>query len=134
MDLEKLKLKVKFFNALKGLSKQDKILYLKTCPNEAIETMCEACFNLLKHEKLKNKKKLLSKIKPIQSAIKKLSNKSSSLSNKRSLFDDSKVVCGVTSAIGENILPLLNSLVRTKECYSKNSKKQVKKKKPKKKK
>ena len=134
MDVHKLKHRADFFNALKGLSKKDKMEYFQHCPEQAIEAMCEACFNLLKHEKLKNKKKLLSKIKPIQSAIKKLSNKSSSLSKKRLLFDDSKVVCGVTSAIGENILPLLNSLVRTKECYSKNSKKQVKKKKPKKKK
>ena len=112
MDLNKLKLKAKFFKALKGLSKEDKHRYLQNCPKEAIETMCEACFNLLKHEKLKNKKSLNKKLKPFYSLVKTLGNKGLSVNRKRELLDDTNIVCGITSAIGENIIPLLNSFIR----------------------
>ena len=124
MDFHKLKHKADFFSALKGLSKKDKIQYVKQCPKEAIETMCEACFNLLKHEKLKKRKKVIQKIKPIHHTVKKLGDKALNISSKRSLLDDSKVVCGIISAIGENILPMLNSMVR-KDHLCKNKKKKV---------
>ena len=123
MDFKKLKLKADFFNALKGLSKADKLKYVKNCPEEAIETMCEACYNLLKHDKLKNKKSLKKKISPIHKSVKQLGDKKYDIKRKRSLLDDSNVVCGVTSAIGENILPLLNSLLRKTEYSVKKEKK-----------
>ena len=37
MDVHKLRHKANFFNALKGLSKQDKLNYFQNCPNEAIK-------------------------------------------------------------------------------------------------
>lgn len=110
-----LKVKADFFSALKGLSKKDKLHYMKNCPEKALEALCEACFNLLKHEKLKNKKSVQRKIFPIQESIKKLSKKSLNPRKKRALLNDSKVICGLTSAIGENVLPLLISIARQNE-------------------
>ena len=129
MDFNKLKHKADFFSALKGLSKDDKLRYVKNCPNEAIETMCEACFNLLKHEKLKNRKKVLHKIKPIHQKVKKLSNKALDINSKRSLLDNSEVLCVIISAIGENILPMLNTLVRKKQFCKKKKVTKIKRKK-----
>lgn len=112
MDVHKLRHKANFFNALKGLSKQDKLNYFQNCPNEAIETMCEACYNLLKHKKLKNAKKVQDKIKPIHSSVKKLSKRATDIKSKRSILNDSNIACGLTSAIGQSILPFLNSLLK----------------------
>lgn len=130
MDTSKIKNKAKFFRALKGLSKKDKIRYLKECPTEAVETMCEACFNLLKHNQLKNKNSVLKKIQPIEASVKQLSKKDLNIDKKRALLKDEKVVCGIISIIGESILPLLNSLVKKhKRCSGKKKKEQNKKKK-----
>ena len=126
MDFDNLKNKANFFSALKGLSKKDKIRYLTNCPPEAVETICEACFNLLKHHKLKHKKCVLTKIKPIHGSIKKLGNKSLTIEKKLKLLDDSKVVCGLISAIGESILPLINSIIKESKPCKKKKKKEKK--------
>ena len=98
-----------YFTALKGLSKKEKKEYLQECPNNLIDVICEGCFNLLKHEKLKNKKDIQNKIKPIKAQFEKLTDKKISIKNKREILD--KIGVEVISLIYKHIIPLLNNLV-----------------------
>ena len=75
---------------------------VKTC-------FCEGCFNLLKNEKLKNKKAIQNKIKPIKEELEKLADANISLKNKRQILD--KIGVEVISLISKHIVPLLDNLV-----------------------
>ena len=105
MKIKHLKLRNCFFNALKGLSKKEKQEYINECSNEMIHVLCEGCFNLLKHEKVKNKKDVQRKIKPIESQFKKLSDEDISVEIKRQILDEIGVQ--VISLIAKHLLPLL---------------------------
>ena len=109
MKIKHLKLRNCFFNALKGLSKKEKQEYINECSNEMIHVLCEGCFNLLKHEKLKNKKDIQNKIKPIKGQFEKLIDKKIPIKNKREILD--KIGVEVISLIYKHIIPLLNNLV-----------------------
>ena len=98
-----------YFTALKGLSKKDKKEYLKECPKILINVLCEGCFNLLKHEKLKNKKDIQNKIKPIKEQFEKLADANFSIKDKRQILD--KIGVEVISLINKHIVPLLDNLV-----------------------
>ena len=99
-----------YFTALKGLSKKDKKEYLKECPEILINVLCEGCFNLLKHEKLKNKKDIQNKIRPIKEQFKKLADTNISVENKRQILD--KIGIEVIALINKYIVPLLDNLVK----------------------
>ena len=109
MKQKHLKKRNCYFTALKGLSKKDKKEYLKECPKILINVLCEGCFNLLKHEKLKNKKDIQNKIKPIEVQFKKLTNKNIPVDSKRQILGE--IGIEVISLIGKHILPLLTNLV-----------------------
>ena len=99
-----------YFTALKGLSKKDKKEYLKECPEILINVLCEGCFNLLKHEKLKNKKDVQNKIRPIKEQFEKLADANISIKNKRQILDE--IGIEVIALINKYIVPLLDNLVK----------------------
>ena len=99
-----------YFTALKGLSKKDKKEYLKECPKILINVLCEGCFNLLKHEKLKNKKDVQNKIKPIREQFEKLADANISIKNKRQILDE--IGIEVIALINKYLVPLLDNLVK----------------------
>ena len=109
MKQKHLKKRNCYFTALKGLSKKDKKEYLKECPKTLINVLCEGCFNLLKHENLKNKKNVQIKIKPIKEQFGKLADANISIKDKRQILD--KIGVEVISLINKHIVPLLDDLV-----------------------
>ena len=109
MKQKHLKKRNCYFTALKGLSKKDKKEYFKECPKTLINVLCEGCFNLLKHEKLKNKKDVQNKIKPIREQFEKLADSNISIKQKRLILD--KIGVEVISLINKHIVPLLDNLV-----------------------
>ena len=109
MKQKHLKKRNCYFTALKGLSKKDKKEYLKECSKTLINVLCEGCFNLLKHEKLKNKKDVQNKIRPIKEQFEKLADANVSIKNKRKILD--KIGVEVISLINKHIVPLLDNLV-----------------------
>ena len=109
MKQKHLKKRNCYFTALKGLSKKEKKEYLKECPDILIDVICEGCFNLLKHEKLKNKKGIQNKIKPIKQQFEKLTDGKISIKNKREILD--KIGVQVISLINKHLIPILNNLI-----------------------
>ena len=109
MKQNQLKKRNCYFTALKGLSKKEKKEYLQECSNDLIDVICEGCFNLLKHEKLKNKKGIQNKIKPIKQQFEKLIDKKIPIKSKREILN--KIGVEVISLIYKHIIPLLNNLV-----------------------
>ena len=53
MKTKHLKKRVAYFKALSGLSKKDIKQYMVECPESLIHVICEACYNLCHHPKLK---------------------------------------------------------------------------------
>ena len=109
MKQKHLKKRNCYFTALKGLSKKDKKEYLKECPKTLINVLCEGCFNLLKHENLKNKKNVQNKIKPIKEQFERLADANVSIKIKRKILD--KIGVEVITLINKYIVPLLDKLV-----------------------
>lgn len=75
-----------------------------------IHVICEACFNLHKHEKLKHKKDVVRNIKPIEAQFETLINENIAVEEKRQIL----VTIGieVISLVVKHILPLLDTLVK----------------------
>ena len=109
MQSKHLKKRNSYFKALKGLSKKEKQEYLNECSNTMIHVICEACFNLLKHEKLKNKKDINRRVKPIEKEFRTLSDENIPVEEKREVLN--KIGVEAISLIVKHILPLLTALV-----------------------
>ena len=109
MKYKHLKKRKCYFNALKGLSRKDKKEYLNECTNTMIHVICEACFNLRKHEKVKDKKDVVRKIKPIEAQFEKLTNENIAVEEKRQILGT--IGIEVISLIVKHILPLLDTYI-----------------------
>ena len=64
-----MKTRVNLFQNMKQLKRDERLSFLKNCPDECIHALCEICFNLL-HQTIKLKKdrkhRLKQKLKPIR--------------------------------------------------------------------
>ena len=76
-----------------------------------IHVICEACFNLLKHKKVKNKVDVQRRIRPIEAQFKVLSDENISVDVKRQILND--IGIEVISIVVKHLLPLLSTLVQT---------------------
>ena len=109
MKLKHMKLRKCLFTDLKGLCKKEKQEYLQECSDEIIHVICEACFNLLKHEKINKKKDVQRRIHSMESHFKKLTVKKHSVKLKRRILEE--VGVEVISLIAKYIIPLLTTLI-----------------------
>ena len=108
MKTKHLKKRVAYFKALSGLSKKDIKQYMVECPEELIHVICEACYNLCHHPKLKHKEDLCEEMKPFGDYIMKLSKRNVPVSYKRNVLH--KIGLHIVLLIEKSILPLLKSI------------------------
>ena len=108
MKNKHLKKRVSYFKALSGLTKNEIKNYMVTCPDTLIDVICEACFNLCHHPKLKHREDLCEEMKPIGEHIKRLSKQNVPISYKRNILQ--KIGLQVVILIEKCILPLLKSI------------------------
>ena len=108
MKTKHLKKRIKYFNAICGLNKKEIKEYMRECPDTLIDVICEACFNLCHHPKLKHREDLCKEMKPIGDLIKRLAKKNVPKSYKRNILQ--KIGLQVVILIEKSVLPLLKSI------------------------
>lgn len=95
----------------------DRKQFFQKCSSNCINTLCEACYNLLwnnfkfKRSKIKNINKTLS---GISNDFQKLSNPKISLKTKRQLLRKTQTGNGVFTILASTIIPALVSLLAKK--------------------
>ena len=110
MNKKQIEKRINFFNVLNGLSKKDKFLYIKDCPDRIIDIICEACHNLLKLKSLKDQTKVRNKVRLIGNAFKQLSSPETSIATKRDLLKEEEIGVVVFSLLSSTVLPNLIKL------------------------
>ena len=117
MDKKTIEKRVKMFQIMKQLKRDERLSFLKTCPDECIHALCEVCFNLL-HQSLelgKDKKyRLKKKLKPIRVDVRKLANSRLSVKTKRKLLSKPQVGDGIFTILASTIIPALISAIASK--------------------
>ena len=93
-----MKTRVNLFQNMKQLKRDERLSFLKNCPDECIHALCEICFNLL-HQTIKLKKdrkhRLKQKLKPIRLDVRKLADSKQSVKSKRKLLTNPQVGHGI---------------------------------------
>ena len=82
MDQKTMKKRVNLFQNMKQLKRDERMSFLKNCPDECIHALCEICFNLL-HQSIKlqkdKKHTLKKKLNPIRLDVRKLADSKQSV-------------------------------------------------------
>ena len=110
MNKKQLEKRIKFLKLLNGLSKKDKFLYIKDCPDRMIDVICEACHNLLKLRSLKDQTKVRNKVRLIGNAFQQLSSPEISIGIKRDLLKEEEIGSVVFALLSSIVLPALIKL------------------------
>lgn len=117
MDQRTMKKRVNLFQNMKQLKRDERMSFLKNCPDECIHALCEVCFNLL-HQTIKlekNKKYYLKKkLKPIRVSLRKLANPKLPVKSKRKLLKEPQVGNGIFTILASTVLPALISALASK--------------------
>ena len=117
MDQRTMKKRVNLFQNMKQLKRDERMSFLKNCPNECIHAPCEICFNLL-HQSIKLQKdkkyRLKQKLKPIRVDVRKLANSKLSVKSKRKLLSNPQVGHGIFTILASTVLPALISALASK--------------------
>ena len=105
-----LKKKLKVLQNAVDIAPKDRKTFFKTCKEEDLHIICEACFNVLNNAPKLNGKalsKLKRKLKPIKSHIRGLSSIKRSLLNKRKILANKQIGRGILSVIASAVIPAL---------------------------
>lgn len=117
MDKQTMKKRVNMFENMKQLKGDERLSFLKNCPDECIHALCEICFNLLQQTiKLKKDKKhrLKQKLKPIRVDVRKLADSKLSVKSKRKLLTKPQVGHGIFTILAGTVLPALISALTSR--------------------
>lgn len=112
MKKKQLEKRVKFMQAFKSLSKKDKFQYIKDCPNQMINIISEACFNLLKLHSLKQDGKVKKKLKKIETCLNELSSSNKSVDVRRTLLLKEDIGTEIFALLSNVVLPTLEKLTK----------------------
>ena len=117
MDQKTMKKRVNLFQNMKQLKRDERMSFLKNCPDECIHALCEICFNLL-HQSIKlqkdKKHRLKQKLKPIRVDVRKLADSKLSVKSKRKLLSNPQVGHGIFTILASTVLPALISALASK--------------------
>ena len=117
MDETTMKKRVNMFQNMKQLKRNERLSFLKNCPDECIHALCEICFNLL-HQTInlqKDKKyRLKQKLKPIRTDVRKLADFKQSVKSKRKVLSNPQVGNGIFTILASTVLPALISMLASK--------------------
>ena len=117
MDEKTLKKRVNLFQNMKQLKRNERMSFLKNCPDECIHALCEVCYNLL-HQTIKlqkdKKHRLKQKLKPIRINVRKLADSKLSVKSKRKLLSNPQVGNGIFTILASTVLPALVSMLASK--------------------
>lgn len=104
--------RVEFFENLCKLKKKQREQWLKNCSESNIDTISEACYNIL-HEvvPLKNNEKLKQKFKQVKHHLKRLSEKKLDHQKKRKILLKEQVGSGIFTLLATAVLPALLSAI-----------------------
>ena len=112
-----MKTRVKMFQNMKQLKRNERLSFLKNCPDECIHALCEICYNLL-HQSIELKKdkkyRLKQKLKPIRVDVRKLADSKQSVKSKRKLLYKPQVGHGIFTILASTVLPALISALASK--------------------
>ena len=112
MDQTKLRSKLKVLQNVIGTPKKQRLKLLRTCDDEQIHALCEACLNVLNNTpklngpKLKKVKRVLRHIKR---NIRSISNPKISVKHKRQILSDPQTGRGIFSVIASVVIPAIIS-------------------------
>jgi hypothetical protein len=108
MDDRALLNRIRTFEGIKQLKTNQHKKFLNNCPDQCIDTICEACYNIL-HESLKipkdKKCRLKKKLKPIRMDVRKLADPKLSVSAKRQILRKPQVGRGIFTVLATTVLP-----------------------------
>ena len=106
-NIKKLIKKCEFLHDLKTLSEGDRCEFLNSCHDNHIDTVGEACQNLLKSKPLMAKKKR--QIAVLKKELEELANPRESITVKRQILNQKG--SGIFSILAATVLPLLSTLI-----------------------
>ncbi len=92
----------------------DKLLYMKFCPDDCIHAISECCHNILNDTFKFNRKQLSSikkKFKPITRDLRRLTKQSTSIQSRRKILQKPQVGNGVLGIIASLVIPALMKLI-----------------------
>jgi hypothetical protein len=107
--------RIRTFEGINQLKTNQHLDFLNNCPDQCIQAICEACYNIL-HESLKipkdKKCRLKKKLKPIRTDVRKLADPKLSVKTKRQILRKPQVGRGIFTVLATSVLPaLLSSLL-----------------------
>ena len=112
-----IKRRLALLQRLLKMSNSERRQYLMKCDQECINTICEACYNLLWNN-FKFKKPKINKISKdltnIKTEFKKISDPKIALKTKRQLLSKKQTGDGIFSILATTVIPALVSLLAKK--------------------
>lgn len=117
MNKQTMQKRVNTLRRMKQLKPDQRLGFLKSCPDECIHALCEVCYNLL-HQSLKidkdKKYRLKKKLLPIRVDVRKLADPKLSVKTKRKLLSKPQVGAGIFTILASTVLPALISALTSK--------------------
>ena len=117
MDKQPMEKRISTLKHIKQLKPNQRLAFLKNCPEVCIHALCEVCYNLL-HPSLKlskdKKYRLKKKWIPIREDLRKLANTKLSVKAKRKLLSKPQVGRGIFTILATTVLPALISALASK--------------------
>ena len=117
MNKIELRKKLRLLKQISKVKNIDRKQFFKQCSNECLDTLCEACYNLLWNNFRFNKpkiKRINKTLSTIRNDFKKISNPKISLKTKRYLLSKKQTGGGVFTILASTVIPALVSLLAKK--------------------